>query len=78
MTAAQKRTQAKVEYDALLAGCPSRQLLARISDTWVALVRDRRKRSEPEPPTVGDASASGSGGQSACVWLRQPLKEIRS
>jgi DNA-binding HxlR family transcriptional regulator len=38
MTAAQRRTQAKVEYDAFLAGCPSRQLLDRISDKWVALV----------------------------------------
>ena len=33
-----KRAQAKVEYDAFLSGCPSRQLLARISDKWVALV----------------------------------------
>ena len=38
MTAAEKRTQAKATYDAFLAGCPSRQLLARISDKWVALV----------------------------------------
>ena len=38
MSAAEKRTQAKVEYDAFLAGCPSRQLLDRISDKWVALV----------------------------------------
>src|SRR5215204_6830448 len=37
-TAAQKRAQAKVEYDAFLASCPSRQLLDRISDKWVALV----------------------------------------
>jgi DNA-binding HxlR family transcriptional regulator len=38
MTAAQKRAQAKVEYDAFLAGCPSRQLLDRVSDKWVALI----------------------------------------
>ena len=38
MTAAQKRAQAKVEYDAFLAGCPSRKLLDRISDKWVTLV----------------------------------------
>ncbi|MCP2247032.1 winged helix-turn-helix transcriptional regulator [Lentzea aerocolonigenes] len=36
--AAQKRAQAKVEYNAFLAGCPSRQLLDRISDKWVVLV----------------------------------------
>jgi DNA-binding HxlR family transcriptional regulator len=38
MTAAQHRAVAKREYDAFLAVCPSRQLLARISDKWVALV----------------------------------------
>lgn len=38
MTAVQKRAQAKVEYDAFLAACPSRQLLDRISDKWVTLV----------------------------------------
>lgn len=37
MTAAQKRAQAKADYNAFLAGCPSRQLLDRISDKWVAL-----------------------------------------
>ena len=38
VTAAQRRAQAKVEYDAFLAVCPSRQLLDRISDKWVTLV----------------------------------------
>jgi DNA-binding HxlR family transcriptional regulator len=37
-TAAQKRAHAKVEYDSFLAQCPSRQLLDRISDKWVALI----------------------------------------
>jgi DNA-binding HxlR family transcriptional regulator len=37
-TAAQKRAQAKMEYDAFLAGCPSRKLLDRLSDKWVTLV----------------------------------------
>ncbi|MFD0854001.1 winged helix-turn-helix transcriptional regulator [Actinomadura adrarensis] len=37
-TAAQAREQAKVEYDAFVAACPSRRLLDRISDKWVALV----------------------------------------
>jgi DNA-binding HxlR family transcriptional regulator len=36
--ASERRLQAKQQYDAFLAGCPSRQLLARISDKWVALV----------------------------------------
>ncbi len=38
MTAAEQRALAKVDYNAFLAGCPSRQLLGRISDKWVALV----------------------------------------
>ena len=38
MTAGQKRAQAKAEYDAFLAACPSRQLLDRVSDKWVTLV----------------------------------------
>jgi DNA-binding HxlR family transcriptional regulator len=38
MTAAQNRAQAKVGYDAFLAGCPSRQLLDRVSGKWVALI----------------------------------------
>ncbi|MGB0102528.1 MAG: helix-turn-helix domain-containing protein [Nocardioides sp.] len=38
MTAAQKRQQAKVEFNAFLAVCPSRQLLNQISDKWVVLV----------------------------------------
>ncbi|MEU1414116.1 helix-turn-helix domain-containing protein [Streptomyces sp. NPDC005731] len=37
-TEAQKKAQAKAEYDAFLAACPSRKLLDRISDKWVTLV----------------------------------------
>ncbi|MFC9951749.1 winged helix-turn-helix transcriptional regulator [Streptomyces prasinus] len=37
-TKAGKRAQAKVEYNAFLAVCPSRQLLDRISDKWVVLI----------------------------------------
>ncbi len=36
-TAAQQRDEAKAEYNAFLAVCPSRQLLDRISDKWVTL-----------------------------------------
>jgi DNA-binding HxlR family transcriptional regulator len=38
MTAAQRRAEAKAEYDAFLAGCPSRQLLDVLTDKWVTLV----------------------------------------
>jgi DNA-binding HxlR family transcriptional regulator len=38
VTAAGRRAAARAEYDAFLAACPSRQVLARISDKWVTLV----------------------------------------
>jgi DNA-binding HxlR family transcriptional regulator len=38
MTAQQRRDEARLEFDAYLAECPSRKLLDRISDKWVALV----------------------------------------
>ncbi|MFG2790617.1 winged helix-turn-helix transcriptional regulator [Streptomyces sp. NPDC048419] len=38
MTAAQKREQARVAYDAFLSACPTNQLLDRLSDKWVSLV----------------------------------------
>ncbi|GAB2620479.1 winged helix-turn-helix transcriptional regulator [Pseudactinotalea suaedae] len=37
-TAARKKAEAKVQYDAFLAACPSRQLLDRVSGKWVILV----------------------------------------
>ncbi|MBL7499360.1 helix-turn-helix transcriptional regulator [Frankia sp. CNm7] len=37
-TAAQRRQEAKIAYDAFLACCPSRQVLDAISDKWVCLV----------------------------------------
>jgi len=37
-TAQQRRGEARVEFDAYLASCPSRKLLDRISDKWVTLV----------------------------------------
>jgi DNA-binding HxlR family transcriptional regulator len=37
-TKADKKAQAKAQYNAFLAVCPSRQLLDRISDKWVVLI----------------------------------------
>ena len=37
-TAAQRREQARTEYDAFIRSCPTNQLLDRISDKWVSLV----------------------------------------
>jgi DNA-binding HxlR family transcriptional regulator len=37
-TAAQRREQARADYDAFLADCPARKVLDRISDKWVTLI----------------------------------------
>lgn len=37
-TATQRRQEARVAYDAFLKGCPTNELLSRISDKWVGLV----------------------------------------
>lgn len=37
-TAAERRREAKLQYDAYLENCPSRQVLDTISDKWVCLV----------------------------------------
>jgi DNA-binding HxlR family transcriptional regulator len=50
MTAAQKRAQAQADYDAFLAGCPSRQLLDRISDKWVTLILAALGSDGPHAP----------------------------
>jgi DNA-binding HxlR family transcriptional regulator len=61
MTAAQKRARAKVEYDAFLAGCPSRQLLDRISDKWVALILAALGSDEPHSMRYSELSRRLSG-----------------
>lgn len=48
-TKAKQRAKAKAEYDAFLAECPSRQLLDRISDKWVALVLAALGSGGPQP-----------------------------
>ena len=60
MTAAQQRAQAKVDYDAFLAGCPSRRLLDRISDKWVALILAALGSDGPHPPGVDRVGAPRS------------------
>ncbi|MFD4764004.1 winged helix-turn-helix transcriptional regulator [Streptomyces sp. NPDC058439] len=51
-TASQRRAVAKAEYDAFLAACPSRQLLERLSDKWVALVLAALGGDGPRPGAV--------------------------
>lgn len=48
-TAAQQRAQAKMDYDAFLANCPSRRLLDRISDKWVTLILAALGSDGPRP-----------------------------
>jgi DNA-binding HxlR family transcriptional regulator len=50
MTPTQRRVQAKAGFDSFLAGCPSRQLLGRISDKWVALILAALGDDGPHPP----------------------------
>ena len=50
-TATQRRQQAKREYDAFLAECPTRELLESLSDKWMGLVlgalaEDPKRHSE--------------------------------
>jgi len=42
----------KVDYNAFLANCPSRQLLGRISDKWVALILAALGSDGPSPRTT--------------------------
>ncbi|MEU7314325.1 helix-turn-helix domain-containing protein [Streptomyces sp. NPDC007083] len=48
-TASERRAEARREYDAFLAMCPSRRLLERISDKWVALVLAALGGDGPRP-----------------------------
>ncbi|MFI7546765.1 winged helix-turn-helix transcriptional regulator [Actinoplanes sp. NPDC049599] len=56
-TAAQKKAQAKAEYDAFLAACPSRRLLDRIADKWVTLVLAALRSDGPPRPGADCAGA---------------------
>lgn len=78
-TAAQKRAQARQEYDAFLASCPSRRLLDRISDKWVALIlaalggglarpTGRRPRDALDGTAPGDRCGRSRGRVS---WIRR-------
>jgi DNA-binding HxlR family transcriptional regulator len=55
-TTADKRAQARIEYNAFLAVCPSRKLLDRMSDKWVTLILCALGGGGADP---SDAGASG-------------------
>ncbi|CAL9282126.1 winged helix-turn-helix transcriptional regulator [Streptomyces rochei] len=54
-TKADEKAQAKAEYNAFLAVCPSRQLLDRISDKWVVLILCALGGDTAERPGVSHA-----------------------
>jgi DNA-binding HxlR family transcriptional regulator len=58
MTAVQQRAQTKAAYDAFLAACPSRKLLDRISDKWVALILCALGSDGSRQPGTGPAGES--------------------
>ena len=60
LTAAEQRAQAKVEYNAFLAVCPSRQLLDRISDKWVTLILCALGGDGSQQPGTGNAGNTGN------------------
>ncbi|MBO0918154.1 winged helix-turn-helix transcriptional regulator [Streptomyces laculatispora] len=51
-TAAQQRAEEKTSYNAFMEGCPSRQLLERISDKWVAVILAALGSDGPHRPGV--------------------------
>jgi DNA-binding HxlR family transcriptional regulator len=55
-TKAAEKAQAKAEYNAFMAGCPSRQLLDRISDKWVVLILCALGGDAPDPSDKPGAS----------------------
>lgn len=57
-SAAEKRSQAKVDYDAFLAACPSRHLLDRLSNKWVVLVLAALGSDGSAPPN-GECATAG-------------------
>lgn len=57
-TRADQRAQAKAEYNAFFAACPSRQLLDRVSDKWVVLILCALGGDSAAKP--GSADSSGA------------------
>jgi DNA-binding HxlR family transcriptional regulator len=74
-TAAASRTQAKLEYDAFLAACPSRALLSRISDKWVALVL-AALGGDPAHPTMRYSELSRRLAGVSQKMLTQTLRAL--
>ena len=71
MTAAQRRQRAREAYNAYVAECPSRQVLAAISDKWVTLVLSALARG---PQRYSDLSRRIAGVSQK--MLTQTLRQL--
>lgn len=77
MTKAAQRARAKSEYNAFLAGCPSRQLLDRISNKWVVLVLCALAGgAEGEPRTMRYSELSRQLAGVSQKMLTQTLRSL--
>jgi DNA-binding HxlR family transcriptional regulator len=74
-TAAQKRARAKSEYNAFLDVCPSRRLLDRISDKWVALILCALG-GDPEPRAMRFSELSRTLAGVSQKMLTQTLRSL--
>jgi DNA-binding HxlR family transcriptional regulator len=76
MSADQRRAEAKAGYDAFLANCPSRQLLDRISDKWVALILAALGTDGDEPRSMRYAELSRQLAGISQKMLTQTLRSL--
>jgi len=76
MSADQRRADAKAGYDAFLANCPSRQLLDRISDKWVALILAALGTDGDEPRSMRYAALSRQLAGVSQKMLTQTLRGL--
>jgi DNA-binding HxlR family transcriptional regulator len=76
MSADQRRAEAKAGYDAFLANCPSRQLLDRISDKWVALILAALGTDGDEPRPMRYAALSRQLAGVSQKMLTQTLRSL--
>lgn len=60
-TAAQRREQARIEYDAFIRSCPTNQLLDRISDKWISLVVSALAQADGPSMRYSDLSRKIAG-----------------
>lgn len=78
LKAAEQRAQAKEQYNAFFAQCPSRQLLDRISDKWVVLILCALGGDDAPDPTPGALRYSELARLLAGVSQKMLTQTLRS